>query len=342
MDLADSVLPAEMALHDLSFGMQRTKLAGVLVSCGLADAIGEASRDPVELARQLDLDPGVTVRVLEAAAVSRLIRLDRAGRASLTRVGAPLRRDHPHTVASWVADQAAPSRAQAYAQLGVLLCEGAEPSGHRRAFGNSIWEHYGEHPEEGAEFANAMRELTTIDLPAVVRAYPWPRRGVICDVAGGTGMLLAAILRRRRAARGILLDSPDVIEQAESFLHSKGVSERIERRPGDLFGELKATADVYILKWILHDWSDDACRGILSRLRATMPAGSKVVSVGLDRELGRPNVVSSLVDIHMLVVCDGGRERSASELHGLMQDVGLRPGRIRHAGAQTLVEGVAG
>src|ERR1700758_4440873 len=100
MDLADSVLPAEMALHDLSFGMQRTKLAGVLVSCGLADAIGEASRDPFELARQLNLDPDVTVRLLEAAAVSRLVRLDGAGRASLTRVGAPLRRDHPHTIAS--------------------------------------------------------------------------------------------------------------------------------------------------------------------------------------------------------------------------------------------------
>jgi hypothetical protein len=341
IDLADAVVPAEAALYDLSFGMQRTNVAGVLVSSGLADAIGEGARGPVELAHELGLDADVTVRVLEAAVASRLVRLDRDGRASLTGLGAALRSDHPHAIASWVADQAAPARAQAYAQLGAQLREGAEPSGHRRAFGNSIWDHYGQHPEEGAGFANAMRELTMIDLPALVRAYPWPRRGVICDVAGGTGMLLAAILARRKAARGILLDAPEVIEQADGFLRSRGVVDRIERRPGDLFGGLKATADLYILKWILHDWSDDACRDILARVRATMPTGAKVVTIGLHSERGRPNVVTSMVDLHMLVVCEGGRERSPEEVHGLMRDVGLRPGRVKHSGVQMLVEGVA-
>ena len=41
-----------------------------------------------------------------------------------------------------------------------------------------------------------MRKVTAIDLAAMVRAYPWPPRGVICDVGGGIGHLLAAILER--------------------------------------------------------------------------------------------------------------------------------------------------
>lgn len=185
-----------------------------------------------------------------------------------------------------------------------------------------------------------MRELTVIDAPALARAYPWPRRGVICDVAGGIGTLLAAILDRRGAARGILIDAPEVLEEAASFLRSRGLAERIECRAGDLFGELSVQADVYVLEWILHDWSDDACRDILSRVRAAMPHGAKVVAIDLQLEPGRPDSIASMSDLHMLVECEGGRERSPREVHALMRDAGLQAGQVRHAGMHALVEGV--
>jgi hypothetical protein len=186
-----------------------------------------------------------------------------------------------------------------------------------------------------------MRELTAMELAAVVRAYPWPRRGVICDIAGGVGHLLAAILDRRPRAHGILLDSPEVINEANGYLRARGLDDRIERRPGDLFGELDAQADVYTMKWILHDWSDDACRDILARVRATMPSGSRLVAIDQHREPDRPNPLTPMTDVLMLVMCEGGRERSPDEVHGLMHDAGLTPGRVRHAGLTMLVEGVA-
>lgn len=46
---------------------KRTKLAGALVSSGLANAIGERSHDPLDLARELGLDSDVTVMVLDTA-----------------------------------------------------------------------------------------------------------------------------------------------------------------------------------------------------------------------------------------------------------------------------------
>ena len=158
---------------------------------------------------------------------------------------------------------------------------------------------------------------------------------------GGIGTLLAAILQRRAGARGILLDAPEVLAEAEDFLRSRGVADRVQRRAGDLFGEIDARADVYVLKWILHDWSDDACRDILRRVRATMPAGSRIVAIDQHLERNRPSPVSSMVDLLMLVECEGGRERSPEEVHGLMRDAGLAPGRVRHAGLHMVVEGVA-
>ena len=125
------------------------------------------------VARELSLDEEVTGRLLASAVGARLARVDRAGRVSLSRLGAPLRADLPRTVASYIADQAAPAWASAYANLDAQLREGAGPSGHRRAFGNSIWEYLTDHPSEGAVFADAIRELSAIDM-TVVRAYPWP------------------------------------------------------------------------------------------------------------------------------------------------------------------------
>ncbi len=341
LDLADRMLPAEAALWDAVAGMQRTKLAGVLVTSGLADALDARPRPPGDLARELQLDPDVTLRVLRAAAASRLVDFDGEGRARLTRVGGPLAAAHARSIASWAAYFAAPANAGAYNELEAQLRGGAEPSGHRRAFGDSVWEYFGAHPEQGARFGQAMRELTAIDVAVLARAYPWPRRGVVCDVAGGIGTLLAAILERRAGARGILLDAPDVLIEAEGFLRSRGLVDRIERRPGDLFGELDARADVYVLKWILHDWSDDACRGILGRVRATMGPGARVVAIDQLNDPQRPSPFTSMADLHMLVECEGGRERSPAEVHALMRDAGLAPGRVRHAGVHMLVEGIA-
>jgi SAM-dependent methyltransferase len=340
--LADRLLPAEAALWDLTAGMQRTKLAGVLVTSGLADALGTGPRDFRELADELGLSEAVTRRVLGAAAASRLVKMDRKGRVRLARLGRPLHSGHPRSMASWVAYQASPMNVAAHAHIEGQLREGPEPSGHRRAFGNSIWDYFGEHPDEGARFGDAMREMTALDIGAFARAYPWPRDGVICDVGGGIGTLLAAILERRGSARGILVDAPEVIAEAEEFLRSNGVADRVERRAGDIFGTIDAHADVYVLKWILHDWSDDACRDILRRVRATMPNGSRIVVIDQHLEHNRPNQISSMTDLLMLVVNEGGCERSPQEVHNLMRDAGLTPGRVRHAGLHMVVEGIAG
>jgi hypothetical protein len=320
--------------------MQRTKLAGALVTTGLADALGTGWRRPDELAAELRLDVDVTTRVLEAAAAARLAQVDSRRGVRLSRLGGPLRRDHPRSIASWVAYTAASANAQAYGELPGLIRDGAEPSGHRRAFGDSIWEYLARHPDEGARFGAAMRELTEVDVAALARAYPWPRRGVICDVAGGIGTLLAAILARRPRARGILIDGPEVLEAGARFLASRGLGQRVETRAGDIFGRIDAHADVYVMKWILHDWSDEACRDILTRVRATMPSGARLVSIDQHLDRGQPSPVTSMVDLHMLVECEGGRERSPGEVHALMRDAGLRPGRVRHSGLHMLVEGV--
>jgi hypothetical protein len=65
--------------------------------------------------------------------------------------------------------------------------------------------------------------------------------------------------------------------------------------------------------------------------------------VAIDQSLDpdHPNPITPMVDLHMLVECEGGRERSPEEVHALMRDADLVPGSVRHAGLHMLVEGVA-
>jgi O-methyltransferase domain len=95
------------------------------------------------------------------------------------------------------------------------------------------------------------------------------------------------------------------------------------------------------MKWILHDWSDDVCRDILKRVHATMPSGSKLVTLDQHHQSGQPNALTPMADVLMLVSCEGGRERSPQQVHGLMRDAGLLPGRVRYFGPTMLVEAIA-
>ena len=109
-------------------------------------------------------------------------------------------------------------------------------------------------------------------------------------MAGGVGTLLAAILDARPGLRGVLVDAPGVLAEADGWLSGRGLRDRVELAEGDIFQSLSAKADVYLLKNILHDWDDEACATILRTVRATMPAGARLVMVEYLQERNVPNL----------------------------------------------------
>jgi hypothetical protein len=111
--------------------------------------------------------------------------------------------------------------------------------------------------------------------------------------------------------------------------------------PGDIFNGITATADVYLLKDVLHDWDNERCRKILSTVAAAMPSGSRLVLVEVLQHPNTPNPMAPWADLLMLTQTDGGRQRSADELVRLLIDTGLRPtGTVRHAIPHDLIETV--
>ncbi|MGZ4664319.1 MAG: methyltransferase [Frankiaceae bacterium] len=338
--LADLTVPASIAIFDTSIGTERSFVLGAVAELGIADLLAEGPADAKTLASRLEADPDVLHRLLRAAAAMRVVTLLPDGRFRETRLTKPLRSDAPVSMRKWCRYFTLPSTVAAWQDL-----VGSVRTGHSafpRVHGRSVWGYYADHPEEGRTFAEAMRAMTTFDAPAVATAYPWPDRGTLCDVAGGTGTMLSAILARRAGLRGVLVDVKDVLVEAAPLLAARGLAERVELVEADIFASLPVTADLYLLKNVLHDWDDEACLRILKTVRSAMPCGSRVIVVEQLQERNKPDEFASLTDLQMLIQCDEGRERSAAELTDLLRRAGLRPGKVRRSpGVMALVDAVA-
>ena len=68
--------------------------------------------------------------------------------------------------------------------------------------------------------------------------------------------------------------------------------------------------DAYLMKHIIHDWSDEHCRTILSLMRDKLPKNGRVLvceMVVTDEPGPTP---AKMLDIEMLVMTVGGKERT--------------------------------
>ena len=335
----DRLLPPEAAMWEHSMSFARTRMLGALTEHGVIDALAEGPATAEQLADRLGLNADALHRVLRATAVHGVVRLGRRGRFRLGYTGRALRADHPRSLRSWILYLNRPATQEAWGAVADTLRTGKPsfPATH----GRSVWEHLAAHPEEEREFADSMQRLTKLSLPSIARRYPWPEDGTVCDVAGGVGTLLAGILGARPRLRGVLVDGPGVLGEAEGFLAGAGVRDRVTLSEGNMFERVDAWADVYTLKDVLHDWDDERCLTILRTVREAMPAGARLVLLESLQEPNELESIGSLIDVHMLTQCDGGRQRSAAELHELMRRCGIEPGKVRLTEQIALVEGVA-
>jgi hypothetical protein len=319
--LADRVVPASAAMVDRVAGTGQTQAIRTASRLGIADLLAAGPRTAAELAHETGTDADALHRTLRALASGGIFRLDGQGRFANNRLSAALRRDRSGVgpVAEYFGSEATVA---AWADLPrtVLTGENAFPHVH----GMSVWNWFDRHPEELATFAAAMGAITEMYAPAVAAHPAFGRIARLADLGGGRGTLLAAILRRHPEVRGVLLDAPGVLEQALPYLERHGVLDRVELIPGNFFVEAPSGCDGYLLKQVLHDWDNERCRTILSACRRAASPGARLLVVESIVERNEAHGFGAKVDLHMLVACDGGRERGREEFRRLFAESGFK------------------
>jgi hypothetical protein len=199
-----------------------------------------------------------------------------------------------------------------------------------KAKGEGFFPYIKKHPEIGEIFDQAMSSFASVTHGAVIKAYDFKPIKVLADIGGGHGSFLADIVKANERLRGILFDQPHVIEGAKKmgFISAKEVGGRIEAKGGSFFEGVPAGADAYMMKHIIHDWSDDHCRTILKHIQGVMPKDGKLLVVENVIRPGNDPDFGKFLDLEMLAMTDGGRERTEAEFAALFASAGFRLTRI--------------
>src|SRR5712692_6730482 len=191
---------------------------------------------------------------------------------------------------------------------------------YREVFGRPFWEDLRAHPDLAASFDALMGPAGhgTPD-PEVLVTGDWESVRTVVDVAGGTGSLLAEILRARPRVRGTLVDLPPTVARSAEIFQAAGVADRVTTVGQSFFEPLPAGADLYLLKSVLSDWPDRELIAILRRCaEAAHPAGRVVVLNGVS-----PDGPGGPAPALLMMVLVGGRERSLEEFRELARAAGL-------------------
>ena len=189
---------------------------------------------------------------------------------------------------------------------------------------SGIW--LDEHPKEQDTFALAHTGLSRRVAPLIATSYPWREVQRVCDVGGGLGVVLSELLVRHPHLTGVLCDAPSVLPSAEHLFRQRGVHKRTTLAASNFFESVPAHADVYLLKNVLHDWSDADCLRILAACRRAMRPSERILIAERTVDRSSGDVWSTLSDAHRMVT-GRGKERTQLEYAKLLFKSGFRTGR---------------
>jgi SAM-dependent methyltransferase len=191
---------------------------------------------------------------------------------------------------------------------------------YHEVFGRPFWEDLAAHPDIATKFDELMGSAGhgTPD-PEVLVSGGWESVRTVVDVGGGTGALLAEILRARPSVRGTLVDQPGTVARSSAIFQAAGVSDRVTTVGQSFFDPLPPGADLYLIKNVLGDWPDREAADLLRRLAdAARPAGRVVVLGGVSPDDGKPPSPELL-----MLVLVGGTDRKLTEFRQMARAVGL-------------------
>lgn len=316
-------LPPRYRLLQMGTGYWVSQAIYVAAKLKLADHVKAGVRKAEDLAAKTGSQPRPLYRLMRALASVEIFAEEADGGFALT----PL--------AELLVDELGSMRAPAimmgdehYASWGQLehsVRTGKPAFDH--IYGKPIFQYLGEQPEQAKIFDAAMTGIHGPETPAMVDAYDFTGIQTLVDVGGGNGTLLSALLRKYPAMKGILFDLPQVVERAAGVLRDQGVADRVRCVPGNFYETAASGGDAYMMRHILHDWTDEQCATILGHVRKAIPKAGRLLVIECVIQPGNAPGWSKFLDLNMLVI-PGGQERTEAEFRTLFEKGGFRLEKI--------------
>jgi hypothetical protein len=317
--------PSPIAMLQLISGFWISRCIYIAAKLGIADLVNDGPRTVAELATATATHAPSLFRVMRALASVGIFSQDDRGRFGITPLSATLRSDAPGSLRAFAMTELGEEHYPAWGDLLHSVRTGGIAFDH--TFGMDVWEFFKRNSENAKIFNDAMSGMTAQANEAILAKYDFAGINTIVDVGGGHGGLITSILKRHPQMRGILFDSPQVIEGAKALINETGVGDRCTLTNGNFFESVPMGGDSHILKWIIHDWDDEKSITILQNCHRALPENGKLILIEAVVPEGTEPHFSKFIDLNMLVMT-GGRERTEDEFRALYEAAGFRLTRV--------------
>ena len=197
-------------------------------------------------------------------------------------------------------------------------------------------------PARLKKFLAAMTGLSHGANLAIARQFPWHEHETFVDVGTAQGDLAVQIALANEHLTGVGFDLPEVAPVFEDYVEHNGVQERLQFAAGDFFADELPKADVLVMGHILHDWSLDEKRTLISKAHEALPEGGALIvyETIIDDERSK-NAFGLLMSLNMLIETEHGFDYTAADCMGWMADAGFSTTRAEHLiGPDSMVIGV--
>ncbi|KAK9741236.1 hypothetical protein RND81_03G091200 [Saponaria officinalis] len=211
-----------------------------------------------------------------------------------------------------------PAFSESRSKLKDGILEGGVP--FSMAHGMTAYEYAAIEPKFNDVFNNAMHNYSSIIIKNILMKYDgFKDVQQLVEVGGGLGHTIRAIVSKYPTIVGINFDLPHVIGNALPSLGLQHVS-------GDMFEKIPS-GDAILLKWLIHNWTDDLCVKLLKNCYTALPKDGKVVIIeGMLSETPHIAVSEkaiSQLDLIMMTHTHDGMERTREEFIALAKAAGF-------------------
>jgi hypothetical protein len=325
-------------MRAMAMGYWVSQIVRAVVDLSLADHLTGEPLTAADVAEREGSAPNSTFRLMRACVAMGLLSADADGRFSGTALLATLRKDAPNSMRDLALTVTGPAHWLPWSQFTTSVRSGRSQTA--AVLGLEFFDYLEQHPPQAREFTAAMGSLTSQWTANAAKAIDTTDISLAVDVGGATGSLLHLLQEANPMLRGIVFDRPNIVDYATDQIARKGLTARTEVVGGDFF-ESVPSADMYLLKFILHDWDDQRAIKILQRCREAMTPGARIAIVEMVvGRLSNPGP-AALMDLNMLAICPG-QERSLAEYDALLAAAGLRRTAVYTTNSpQTVIEAVA-
>jgi hypothetical protein len=299
-------------------GFANTNVIYALIKSGVIEQLRESSKTLEQLSSECKLNSDVLFRILRFAIAIDLIALS-DDLYSLTDTGRFLLKDIPGSLYGGMMLIGTEPWQKSWNNLLQSLTTGE--ASFDKVMGSPFFDYLNMHPEYGEPYNKWMTTISVMASKTIPEAYDFSTCKTICDIGGGQGLLLKGILEANPNLHGILYDQESVVKD-----HLLGeIIHQAEIKSGNFF-ESVPSAEVLMMKSVLHDWDDKKSLRILNACKKVMTQNTKLLII--EMVIGsNSDLTGFFYDLHMQTML-AGKERTEDEFTILLQKAGLKFNRL--------------